>query len=242
MMAVALVSASAIAFEVLLTRFFAVANWEEYGYWVISMAMTGYAFSGVGLCLFKDFFAKRKDLLLFSIPLALLFCASGGFYLACLNPFNPLEIQNELLIRTQLSNIAGYYASLFPFFFLAGIYTGLNFIVFQREIAPLYGADLAGAGMGAAAILCLMYILHPFYLLTAILPFLAAACLLNIPKSIQSKKTAALLIVMTLLVYLQVSAKAISAEQTTQVNRKTIIFFIFLFIVSFLFLCFSGFL
>ena len=46
-----LVSAGAIGFEIALTRFFAVALWSEYGYWVISIAMTGFAVSGVSFVL-----------------------------------------------------------------------------------------------------------------------------------------------------------------------------------------------
>ena len=32
-----LVSAAAVGFEIALTRYFAVAKWSEYGYWVISI-------------------------------------------------------------------------------------------------------------------------------------------------------------------------------------------------------------
>ena len=42
-----LVSAAAVGMEIALTRFFAVASFSEYGYWVISIAMTGFAVSGV---------------------------------------------------------------------------------------------------------------------------------------------------------------------------------------------------
>ena len=47
-----LVSAAAVAFEVQLTRYFSVASWSEYGYWIISITMTGFAISGVFLSLY----------------------------------------------------------------------------------------------------------------------------------------------------------------------------------------------
>jgi len=49
-----LVSFSAVAFEIALTRFFAVAAWSEYGYWVISIVMAGFALSGVALALARE--------------------------------------------------------------------------------------------------------------------------------------------------------------------------------------------
>ena len=37
-----LVSGAAVGFEIALTRYFAVAKWSEYGYWVISIVMAGF--------------------------------------------------------------------------------------------------------------------------------------------------------------------------------------------------------
>ena len=42
-----LVSLAAVGYETALTRYFAVAKWSEYGYWVISIVMVGFALSGV---------------------------------------------------------------------------------------------------------------------------------------------------------------------------------------------------
>ena len=46
-----LVSLAAVGYEIALTRYFAVAKWSEYGYWVISIVMVGFALSGVVLAL-----------------------------------------------------------------------------------------------------------------------------------------------------------------------------------------------
>ena len=48
-----LISAAAVGFENALTRFFAVAKWSEYGYWVISIVMAGFALSGVAAALLQ---------------------------------------------------------------------------------------------------------------------------------------------------------------------------------------------
>jgi hypothetical protein len=159
-----LVSAASIGFEIMLTRYFAIASWSEYGYWVISIAMAGYSASGVVLSLFREYFFRHAHRFFFFIPLALPPLACLGFYLVTQNPFNPLELQDPNLIMDQFRNIAQYYAALFPVFFLSGLYISLSFLALTNEkIGAVYGADLVGAGFGALAMLAAMFYMHPFY-------------------------------------------------------------------------------
>ncbi len=89
-----LVSLAAVGYETALTRYFAVAKWSEYGYWVISIVMVGFAFSGVVLALFRDAFARHGETLLASLPALLVATAAVGFHFTTTNPFNPLQLQN----------------------------------------------------------------------------------------------------------------------------------------------------
>src|SRR5580658_1148303 len=172
------VSAASIGFEIMLTRYFAIASWSEYGYWVISIAMAGYSASGVALSLFRDFFFRKAHRFFFFIPLLLPPLACLGFYLVTLNPFNPLELQDPELWADQFQNIAKYYAALFPVFFLSGLYISLSFLALANEkIGAVYGADLVGAGFGALLMLAAMFWIHPFYLLMILLPFWSLASL-----------------------------------------------------------------
>lgn len=172
-----LVSAGAVGYEIALTRYFAVAKWSEYGYWVISIVMVGFALSGVVLALFRDAFVRRGALLQAALPAALVLTAALGFHFTATNPFNPLQLQNQATWLPQIGNIALYYAGLLPFFFLAGLYVSLSFVLNDREIGLVYGYDLTGAGFGAALVLGLMYLLHPFALVPALLVLLAASAL-----------------------------------------------------------------
>src|SRR5690349_23681887 len=85
-----LVSLSAVGYETALIRYFAVAKWSEYGYWVISIVMVGFAFSGVVLALFRDAFARHGEALLAALPAMLVVAAGVGFHFTATNPFNPL--------------------------------------------------------------------------------------------------------------------------------------------------------
>ncbi len=173
------VSAASIGFEIMLTRYFAIASWAEYGYWVISIAMAGYSASGVVLSLFKNFFFKQAHRFFFFIPLLLPILACLGFYLVTVNPFNPLELQNMDLWEDQFKNIAQYYAALFPVFFLSGLYISLSFLALTNEkIGAVYAVDLVGAGFGSLAMLAAMFWMNPFYLLCALIPFWSLAAFL----------------------------------------------------------------
>ena len=170
-----LVSGAAVGFEIALTRYFAVAKWSEYGYWVISIVMVGFALSGVSVALVRDWATRRGRALLAWLPAFLVVAAAGGYYGTIVNPFNPLQLQNPATFMPQLGNIALYYAVLLPFFFLTGFYVSLYFVLNDHRVARVYGFDLTGAGAGAAAVLVLMFILHPFRLVPALLAPLAAA-------------------------------------------------------------------
>ena len=129
------VSFAAVGYEIALTRYFAVAKWSEYGYWVISIVMAGFALSGVVLALFREWFVRHSAIFIAALPAALLAAAALGFSLTIINPFNPLQLQNQATLAPQLWNIGLYYAVLLPFlllFFL--LFIGLLLSVLPVEV------------------------------------------------------------------------------------------------------------
>ena len=170
-----LISGAAVGYETALTRYFAVAKWSEYGYWVISIVMVGFAFSGVTMALAREAFVRRAAALLAWLPVALIVTAAAGYWATVANPFNPLQLQNAATYAPQIGNIALYYAGLLPFFYLTGLYISLCFVLNEDRIGQVYGADLLGAGAGAALVLALMNVIHPFLLVPAMLVPLWAA-------------------------------------------------------------------
>jgi hypothetical protein len=170
-----LVSLAAVGYETALTRYFAVAKWSEYGYWVISIVMVGFALSGVVLALWRDALVRRSAVLMASLPAALVLTAAAGYRLTTTNPFNPLQLQNPATWQPQIWNIAGYYAALLPFFFLAGLFISLSFVRNADRIGRVYAFDLTGAGAGAAIVLAAMYVVHAFHLVPLLLVPLAVA-------------------------------------------------------------------
>ena len=167
---IALISASALAYEILLMKLFSIIQWHHFAYMIISLALLGYGASGT-------FLALARERLLTSFPYAYvgniaLFALSSifCFILAQQIPFNPLEILWEI---KQLFWLLYLYLLLaLPFFFAANA-VGLALIYYKTEVSRVYGADLLGAGLGSLGILLLLYLFFP----ASILQFIALAAL-----------------------------------------------------------------
>ena len=76
MLSIALVSATALAYEVLLMRIFSIIQWHHFAYMMISLALLGYGVSGAFLILLQRPLLQRFaasyiiNLALFGIGLA----------------------------------------------------------------------------------------------------------------------------------------------------------------------------
>ena len=78
LLAIAIISASALAYEVLLMRLFSIIQWHHFAYMIISLALLGYGVSGVFLALNRDALQRRfpaaitANMLLFSFSVSCL--------------------------------------------------------------------------------------------------------------------------------------------------------------------------
>ena len=154
---IALISAIALAYEVLLTRLFSIVQWHHFAYMVISIALLGFGASGTFLAL-KSSLVKRfipvyiTNLTLFGVS------ALPCFLLAQEITVHPEQL---LWTPTQMIRVTGVYFLLaLPFFFAANA-IGLTLMRFRHKVPQVYGADLIGAGLGSIVIVGLLYLLFP---------------------------------------------------------------------------------
>jgi hypothetical protein len=144
--AIALVSAGALAYQLLLMRWLAIAHWHPFAVMIISLALLGHGASGTWLGLWLEPARQRFDSLFPAAALLFAVTAVATLDLARRIPFNGLELvwdPHQLLWLSAL-----YLLLSLPFFFAASCF-GLAFARFGDGIPRLYGADLLGAGAGA---------------------------------------------------------------------------------------------
>lgn len=153
--AVALLSCAALAYQLLLMRWLAIAHWHPFAVVIISLALLGHGASGTALSLSSERAVRHFEWLFPACALAFAATAALCVLLAGAIPFNGLELVWDL---RQLGWLGALYLCLsLPFFFAAACF-GLAFARHGSDIPVLYGADLLGAGAGAALALVLSWL------------------------------------------------------------------------------------
>lgn len=158
LLAVALVSAGVLAYEVLLARLFSIIQWYHFAYMVISVALLGYGASGTFLALARDRLGARAEAGFARFAALFGVTAVACFALAERLPFNPLEL---IWDPRQLLYLLALYAILIVPFFCGAVCIGLALTHFALPVGRIYRADLMGAGIGALGILGLLFLLMP---------------------------------------------------------------------------------
>lgn len=163
--AIGLLSACVLSYEVLLTRLFSIVLWHHFAYMIISAAMLGYGASGTVLTLLKDKIASHFRLVYVMAAIGVVFLMPLSFLLAQQVPFNPLEL---LWDKTQLAKLLAIYLLMMLPFFCGGFSIGLIFFRFGREAWRIYATDVLGAGIGSIGVIGLLFLLPPSKVLIAL--------------------------------------------------------------------------
>lgn len=158
-----MVSAAMLAFEITLTRLFAVTQWYHFAFISVSVALLGLGASGTWLALHplaadqrlrQCRTAEERDRTLLGRLAVIAGLFSMGILVAYLAtnhiPFDSYRLAWE---RRQLLYLAVYYAALVVPFFFAGLCVGLALAAWPRKANTLYAANLAGSAVGSLAIL-----------------------------------------------------------------------------------------
>ncbi len=158
LLSISLISASAIAYEILLMRLLSIVQWHHFAYMIISLALLGYGLSGTALALARPWLERH-----FARAYVASAAAFGLSTLACFVvgqrvPFNALEIVWDP--RQFFYLLLIYLLFFFPFFFAASC-IGLALLRYKRLINRVYRADLIGAGSGAVLLIASLFLLRP---------------------------------------------------------------------------------
>jgi len=142
------VSLATLAFEIALTRIFAVAQWYHFAFMSISIALLGFGASGSFLAVLPPRMTKKEAGL---ANCALLFALTivGGYILVNYLPFDSYRIAWE---PVQFLYLALNYLTLMIPFFLSGLIVGTLLASDPIRAHATYAANLIGSGAGCLAV------------------------------------------------------------------------------------------
>ena len=189
---IALVSAAALAYEILLMKIFSIVQWHHFAYMVISLALLGYGISGTFIALFRDRLLSHFSLAFIANMVLFGITTISSFWLTQQIPFHAQEMFWD---PGSILWLFAYFLLLtLPFFFAANT-VGLALSYYKAHVSRLYAADMIGAGLGSLSILVLLFLFYSASILQIIssVGFLAAV-LAFYELGIKSKKRHFLLV------------------------------------------------
>ena len=157
-LAIAVLSAATLAYEVLLLRLFAIVQWHHFAYMAISIALLGFGASGTFLFLAQRWLRLRFVSAFATNAAAFGITALAGFIVAQRLPFNALEV---IWVPRQFLWLLGLYLLLAVPFFAAANCIGLAFAHFRAGIGRVYAWNLTGSGLGALGLIGLLHLVPP---------------------------------------------------------------------------------
>jgi len=158
LLAIGLLSAAALAYEVLLVRLFSIIQWHQFAFMIISVALLGYGAGGAFLSLWAARLDKRFGAA-FVIQVALFGASTIPCFLAAQAlRFNPLE---ALWDPGHVFRLCGIYLLLCLPFAFAACAIGLALGHYRERLHYVYACDLVGASGGAMGVMGLLYLVFP---------------------------------------------------------------------------------
>ncbi len=147
-----LLSAATLAFEVNLTRIFAVSQFYHFAFMTVSLALLGFGASGVLLSLVPGL-ARRPTRPLPALSWGFALTAVGSYALTQQVPFDSYRV---FLDPAQWAILALHYLALSVPFLCAGTAVGLLLMAQPEGIGRTYAANLVGSAAG-----CLLAVTAP---------------------------------------------------------------------------------
>lgn len=156
LVALVLLSAATLLFEINLSRLFSVAQFYHFAFMVVSIALLGFGASGSALAVFPRLRMKNPHSSLSTLALLTGFSLLGSYLLTNWMPFDSFRVAWE---RKQVAILTLHYLALASPFFFSGMAVGLLLGMFSGSVGRVYAANLVGSAMG-----CLLALLSPSFL------------------------------------------------------------------------------
>jgi len=173
-MAIGLLSAAVIAYQLALMQILAITQWHHFAYMVISVALLGFGAAGTCLSLLKKALTNRFDQ---AFPILMFLCGAAMAAGIGLSQHPAIRFDSYLLFAGDLhaGRLMMTYGLFFVPFCLAALAIGLAFTQYSHCIGILYCWNMTGSAAGGLIALGLMWIFPPGKIpaILAIIPFIS---------------------------------------------------------------------
>lgn len=159
-MAIGLVSAAIIAFQLALMQILSYLQWYHFAYMIISIALLGFGAAGTLLTIFRQILQKNYYRI---FPFLLFITAILMSVVVILAGSEAIRF-DSLLIFYDLRHTGRLFVTYLIFFlpfFSGALAVGMSFLKFAGNIGKIYFANLIGSGIGGIIALLLMHWLLP---------------------------------------------------------------------------------
>ncbi|KPL24304.1 MAG: hypothetical protein AMJ75_04010 [Phycisphaerae bacterium SM1_79] len=160
-----LVSAAALALELVLVRALSIGHWHHFSYLVISTALLGFGAGGIIVSIGSRLLTKAREKGLWAFAFGFALAVPIVFQASQRVPLDELQLVWD---RRQLLYLFAYYLLFFVPFFCAGGFLALAFTIWADKAHRLYFYNMVGSGLGAAGAVAMMYGKSPEILLLVI--------------------------------------------------------------------------
>ena len=180
--AIGLISAAIIAFQLALMQILSYVQWYHFAYMIISIALLGFGAAGTSLTIFRKTLEQNYYRL---FPLLLIITAVLiPIVIVAANTetvrFDSLLIFQDFHQAERL--IATYFIYFLPFF-TGALAIGLSFLKFAGQIGKIYFSNLIGSGIGGIIVMLLMQFFLPEQLPLLIAVIALAGGFVSFPKN-----------------------------------------------------------
>jgi hypothetical protein len=175
LLAVGLVAGCTLALQVLLTRFLSAVLFYHFAFLAISLALLGVGAGAIALYVRPAWFDRRplaEELRIWAIGLAVVL-VSAPLILVRLD----YSFDDEITLGFSLNLAAACLLAFLPFA-AAGVFIALAVRAYALSLGRLYAFDLVGAGLGAVAVVPLLWLIDAPTLIVGLGAFGALAALL----------------------------------------------------------------
>ncbi len=170
----ATISAAILAYEVLLTRLFAIVQWHHFAFMAISIALLGFGVSAAALALWRKAAELHLNALFVVGAVTFAVTSPAAFLLAQHIPFNALELVWD---PTELLGLGAIYVVLAIPFTAGAVCIGIAFLRREDPVGHVYFWNLFGSALGVLGVVVTLSTLPPVWNLAAVsaLGLIAAA-------------------------------------------------------------------